>query len=647
MKITELKCPACGGDLKIDKDHKNFATCEYCNSSFALEWEQEKVIVLGQTGGGNGMPQKPAGNVPGGKGSNGKTVPAIIITVSLFLLLFIARVAFRLWRIGQYPPYRPYSESLPQLPATDSMVETEENPYFADEETEVPLSGIYAALAESIFGKPADEITDSELSRIQWLETAYDWDYLLVGYSFSNPLEDESAELTWLSFSRDGSGGTQSLRHFTGLKKLNVDGSLQAVDIEGLALESIGCYASSPEELAGLLGDTSAVKEIRLNGGVDSLNGLTDFPNLETFYVDGYELTDISPLAGQPALKSLTLESCDAVTDFSVLNVMHSLEELELDTENLKALNFLAGMENLKCLRIDEAAILTLDGLEERPELEILKVEDCSNLKNMSALENLTSLQELYIELPYDCQPPNLGRLTGLRRLELSNFDDCSFLSGMTELVSLRLSGCELGNGIPFSGLTKLEELSLGANIGLGQPTEFIADFPALQKLDLRGVITYDDISGILSIPTLAQLDISGMECEINFSKVKENPSLQELRMDGLKLYENVQVSGSNGFISVGWDDVTLSDHVDFLSCFPSLRTLSIGDNELTDIDFAQTLPALEQLDISGNFITDLKPLAGLANLKSVICTGNPISNDRVLNEKVAIINDSDASSGQ
>ena len=646
MKITELKCPACGGDLKIDKEHKNFATCEYCNSSFALEWEHEKVIVLGQTDYRN-IPRQPAENSR--KGNGGDRFPAIVITICLFVLTLVARTAFRLSRTGQYPPNRPSVESQPQISTADSMWETDENPpvYFADEETEPHLSGIYALLAENIFGKPADEVTSSELSKIQWLETAYDWDYLLIGYSFSNPLEDHTAELTWLTFSRDNSGGSESLRHFTGLKKLNVDSSLQKSDIEGLALQSIGCYASSPKKVAELIGDTSSIKELRLNVAVSSLDGLTDFPNLETLYIDGYELTDISPLAGQPALKSLTLESCDAVTDFSVLNVMHSLEELELDTKNLKALTFLAGMENLKCLRIDKAAILTLDGLDERPELKTLKLEDCDNLKDMSALENLTNLQELYIELPYDCQPPDLSRMTGIRRLELSNFDDCSFLSGMTELVSLRLSGCELRDGTLFSGLTKMEELSLGANIGLGQPTKFIVGFPALRKLDLRGVLTYDDISGILSMPTLVQLDISGMECEINFDKVKENPSLQELRMDGLTLYENVEVYNSGGVVSVYWDDVTLNEHTDFLSCFPSLRTLGIGDNELTDIGFAQNLPALEELDISGNFITDIKPLASLANLKSVTCTDNPISNDRVLNEKVAIINASDTFSGQ
>lgn len=258
----------------------------------------------------------------------------------------------------------------------------------------------------------------------------------------------------------------------------------------------------------------------------------------------------------------------------------------------------------------------------------------------MEAIESLTNLKELYVDLPYDCPQPDLSRLTKLTKLGLVQFEDCSFLSGMTELASLSLSNCTLESAAPLSNLTKMEELSLSSYGSLGQSVAFIPGFPSLKKLNLTGFTTYDDISGIFNIPTLTVLNMNGMECEIAFDKINDNPSLTELHMDGVLLYENVKVSGGGGMYSIDWDDVTLNDHTGFLTHFPSLKILSIAENELTDISFAESLPVLEQIDISDNFVTDLKPLAGLSELKSVTCTGNPISNYRVVGDKVTVISE-------
>ncbi len=653
MKITELKCPACGGDLKIDKENKNFAVCEYCNTSFALEWEHEEATLTGRIH--YEVPQKPPVQKQTGWEPYGwKRGLALGIIGVVLILALNAKGIYSRWQMehNQSPASKLTAEDSIRESIRENIKETESETArditaeidamlgSSDAETETSLTGAIGAMAEAVFGKPSDEITDGELAKIQWIETDYDWDYFLVGYSFSNPFEDEDAELTWLSFSRDIPTGKECLNRFTGLKKLNTSLSIGKNSLAGLSLNSIGCYASSPAEMAELLTDTSQLKEIRLNSGVESLDGLEQFPNLESLYIDGYSLTDFSKIVSLPSLKSLTLESCDGINDFSVFRVMDSLEELDIDSENLKSLDFLSGMKSLKSLRIADAALLTLDGLEERTQLETLMLEDCDNLKNMTALESLTGLKELYIELPYNCPQPDLSGMTQLKKLGLSQFQDCSFLSGMTELVSLHLTGCELKESTSLANLTNMEELSLSTNIGRGQSLDFITHFPALKTLSLQGVTTYDDISAIFSIPTLRSLDISGMECEIAFDRLKDNPSLEELYMDGLLLYENAEVYGSDGFYSVYWDDVVLNEHTDFLAHFPSLSVLSIADNELTDIHFAENLPALEYIDLSDNFVTDLTPLSGSGGLQAVICTGNPVSNYRVLGDNVLVISE-------
>lgn len=638
MKITKLKCPACGGDLKIDNEHQNFAVCEYCNSSFALEWDHEKATLSGQTSW-----QPPRNTATGWEAGGWKRLLAVVAGLLLIISPSAISIYHRWQRahsIPRTPAATPSFTAPPQQSALDSEIYFEENAPEEQEQEKAPLAGALGILAETVFGKPADQITDSELAKIQWIETASDWDYLQIGYSFSNPLEEKNAELTWLSLSDDLSLGKECLNRFTGLKKLNIQNHLTQSDIGGLSLESIGCYASSPEEIAALCTDVSNMKEIRLNAGAETLDGLDRFQNLETLYIDNIDSPDISQIVNLPSLKSLTLEYCDSLSDFSVFRVMDSLEELDVESENLKSLDFLPAMQSLKKLRVADAGILTLSGLEDLTELETLTIEDCSNLKNMEAVENLTGLQELYLELPYDCPQPDLSKLTQLSRLGLSQFEDCAFLSGMTELTSLSLSNCALENTVSLSNLVKMEELSLRNYSSLGQPIGFLYGFPSLKKLNLAGVATYDDISGIFNIPTLAYLNMNGMECEIAFDRIKDNPSLTELHMDGLLLYENVNVSGGGGIYSVGWDDVTLDDHTGFLSHFPSLAILSIAENELTDISFAENLPLLEQIDISDNFVTDLKPLSGLGKLKAVTCTGNSVSNYRVLDDKVTVISE-------
>jgi hypothetical protein len=156
--------------------------------------------------------------------------------------------------------------------------------------------------------------------------------------------------------------------------------------------------------------------------------------------------------------------------------------------------------------------------------------------------------------------------------------------------------------------------------------------------LDLQGTSTYDDISWAFNSGTIKELNISGMECEINFDLIGENHVLETLSMDGLVLYNNVQVSGGGGIVYVDWDDVELDEHTEFLGRLKGLKNLSIAENELTDIAFAGELSALETIDLSENYVTDLKPLTGLKSLKRVTCTGNPISNERVLGEKVLVI---------
>ena len=108
--------------------------------------------------------------------------------------------------------------------------------------------------------------------------------------------------------------------------------------------------------------------------------------------------------------------------------------------------------------------------------------------------------------------------------------------------------------------------------------------------------------------------------------------------MSGIKLYENVSVSDGGGIVYVDWDNVFLSDHLDFLRSFPNLRRLDISGNEIKDLNFAESLVKLEEIDLSDNYVTEIRPLAASPALRFVNCKGNPIGNLQVLGEDVVIL---------
>lgn len=649
MKITELRCTACNGTLKIDEKNPNIAECEYCRTRYTIEWDNENTKLTEipqmrytphpQTSSGN--PARTSGSYSsqqkkktGWEPYGWKRGAAVAGAGFVIMALVLGPLVYRKWQAEHIA----LPTDVQSSPAGEGRDELKAEGREAVRE--VPLSGCIGKMAETAFNLPAKEIPQADLDKIVWIETRATMDTLEAGYSFENPLENEDAALTWVEIPRDGEWGMGSLSRFHGLKSLNVrSGNVRKSDLEGLTLESFGGYFASPALLAEVLGQTDGLKEIRLNGSVESLDGLDAFPDLESLSVYGSDLTEIKEVVAVKNLKSLRLENCDELRDFSVFSVLGNLESLHIESEALKDLGFISGMKNLKRLEVLDAAIMNLDSLASRPELEALTIENCDEMKSAAGVSNLVNLKELSLELGYECPEPDLSALTQVEKLSLAQFKNCGFLRNMTELTSLTLDNCSIEDGSGLSALVKLRELKCTAFVGqLARDYRFVTSFPALESLDIRGMATYYDISGFFNMPALKSLNISGMECEINFSKLADNPSLETLKMDGIKLYKNVQVSGVGGIQYVNWDDVVLNENLDFLTHYTGLKTLSIADNDLTGIEFAASLPLLEKIDLSENYVTDLKPLSGLSSLREVDCAGNPISNYRVLRENVAVL---------
>ncbi len=641
MKITELRCSACDGTLKVDENNPNFAECEYCHTKFTIEWDHP-----GTPGRGDAhLKQIPAriNYIPIPEREEKKTgwepygwKRGIAVAILGFVLL-----------VGVNIPaiYRRYKMDHSQEVAVSSEAEAAAGKEHTGEEADpgakaLRPTGLLAFFSEIVFGRPMEEITESELAKIQWLEIGSDIDFRKVGYSFDDPLANPDAELTWVKFPRDDypDADLSCLPAFTGLKRIGTNQSLSPGDVRGLSLTAIRGYFDSMEQVAALLDDPSALRYLDITSTPVNLQGIEQFAGLETLVINSDQIDEVRNLVNMKSLKTLSLDMYDGSMDFSIFGMMPWLESLTVRSQNVRDLGFVSKMNGLKALCVENGAFLTLAPLAGCTNLEELSIKSCDELKDMSAVSSLTGLKKLALDLPYGCPEPDLGGLGGIRELYLESFDQTGFLKNMSGLETLTLDSCETGPPSDFDNLPNLKSLKCTSFGRAERDYGFIAGLSGLEEVDLHGTITYGDISGIFNLPALKRLNISNMECEINFDKIAENTTLESLSIDSIKLYKNVQVSGGGGIVYVDWDDVNFTEHLTFLEKLKGLKELSIRENELTEIGFAASLGALESIDFADNYVTDLSPLSGLKALSAVDCSENPISNYEILGDSVVII---------
>lgn len=511
------------------------------------------------------------------------------------------------------------------------------------------FQGVLAEFISRVYQVPANEVKEGQLAKIKQLTIVRDFNLWHIGYSYETPgppvfpvTEDGesftfgSEGLTWVDFPSESALSLNGLSLFTGLQKLDVCNSLTAGDVKGLPLVSISAYFDNPAQAASILEHPENIKELGFNAGVDDLEGINQFGNLEYLYLDVSELKDIDALVNLKKLKNLTIDCDEMLTDFAVIGKLSELETLRLDAEGLKSTDFVSQLSHLRQLEIVDSQIQSLNGLDRCTALETLSVTGCPELKNLSAVEALPGLRELVLDVPYNCPVPDLERLSGLKKLSLLYVEDCSFLENMTELTELHLRGCTLPETFDASKLTSLKSLSFTHQSCFGELSS-IEKILSLERLDLQGTETYQDLSGIFSLPHLRELNLNNAQCEIDFVAVPQNPSLEILHMNHMTLYKNAKIEGSGGFLSIYYDDVELEDHLDVFCQFPSLKELYLSENGLTDLSFAEKIPTLEVLDISNNYITKLSPLVGLPSLRKVICGDNPLESSEGLGDFVII----------
>ena len=294
---------------------------------------------------------------------------------------------------------------------------------------------------------------------------------------------------------------------------------------------------------------------------------------------------DLVNLAQMTDLKSLDLEGNEAISDLSPLIGLTSLEALSLPLPSrILDLSPLAGLTNLKELSISG---------EWRENPPVNEIKDFSPLASLSQMENLV--------------------------LVVTDLEDLSFLSGMTGLTRLKLSGTVLTADLTaLKGLTHLKELNL----------------------DTYGLQSLSGLEGMAGLEMLEIADDAGSTFVRDLSSLKDLTNLRVLRfrISGYSSY-NTDLASLSGLTNleeliVPGGDGTVELDLTPLANLKHLKVLNTGCNAV-DLGPLAGLKELTQLDLenggfgptSGNVeYTSLAPLAGLENLTALTIRNSHVS---------------------
>ena len=272
-------------------------------------------------------------------------------------------------------------------------------------------------------------------------------------------------------------------------------------------------------------------------------------------------------------------------------------------------------------------------------ELEVpAEVNDLSDLALMTHLRKLTIAER---------EIPSLNFLSGMSLLEELHITGCRIGEGMNvigtlpSLKKLTLSDCGLSTIAELSNALMLLELDLSNN-AIGDITP-LSGMTALEKLDLSENAV-SDLSALAGVVMLKQVDVSHNALS-SIAPLTSCAGMTELDVSYNSITEIGAVKNMLLLKAFRADHNSISA-ISALSVCSELEVLSISNNAVTDLSAVAGLVKITDLDFSHNAVaampklpkdcalvnvngehnvlTDVTPLGGMENLNCVYLDYNP-----------------------
>lgn len=255
---------------------------------------------------------------------------------------------------------------------------------------------------------------------------------------------------------------------------------------------------------------------------------------------------------------------------------------------------------------------------------------DLSDLRHLPYLEKLTITSREITDLSF------LSGMTHLRELDLSGCTlraDLAALNTLPELERLSLKGCSLSSIAFLEGAPALKELDLSGNaIGNLNP---LASIPTLQVLNLRDNAVAV-LKPLVGLKELTHLDLAE-NVLTDLTPISGCSKLTALDVSGNKLTSIAPVQNLTALTTFRAEKNQLTDCAALALC-TELRTLDISNNQLTDITMLSSLAKMTDFDFSNNQVTALPALPDSAALVTINGAYNQLSSLQPL-DKISSLN--------
>ncbi|TRX55906.1 leucine-rich repeat domain-containing protein [Thalassomonas sp. M1454] len=338
--------------------------------------------------------------------------------------------------------------------------------------------------------------------------------------------------------------------------------------------------------------------------------------------------------------------------DGSDLDDTSILEIKDLDCSEFKEMTHTDNLQyftHLNSISFKNAQLTDLSVLAELTNLKSLSIQNMPELVNFDFLTNLTNLEKLDLT---GSKFNNLGALVGLTKLSNLNLNgalvsDLTSLSSLVNLNSLDVSYTQVSDLTFTESMTNLSSLyAHNSNV------QTLPDFTKLVKLN--DVSFYDnnivDISPLANLVAFTSLDLHGNKIK-NLNPLSSLTSLQTLNLSDNDINSLAGIEALTELTSLSLNINPITDF-SALSSLTKLEALNLSETGVSDLSIIEASTALTYLDVSNNTIvetevdpqtqeetvtvisslTDVSPLAVHTNLTTLLANNNTIDNFNSLN---------------
>ena len=359
--------------------------------------------------------------------------------------------------------------------------------------------------------------------------------------------------------------------------------------------------------------------------------------NLRYLNLDNNDLTDLSPVSGLTDLEQINVNNNPDLTDLSPLAGLTELRYVNFNGSPVADYSFMAGMTKLEYVQLDNVQedmdLSFLSGLT-----NVKNIVINGNISDLSFLSGMTGLRSLNLQVSPSLEELDLSfaaNMTELTHLQIYNYGqdavsvtDLTPLAGLTKLQELSIPA-EVKSLAPLAGLTELRSLNLETRNGNSSyyPLTDISALSGMTKLASlsMGLGDVKDLSPISGLANLTQLYLYG---NFNCPDLQFLSGLAKLTNLSLELGDVKDLSPVSGLTSLTdlqiYGNFSCSD-LQFLSGLTKLRTLQIRPNNgegataLTSLKGLENLTELRELHVNGlGNLTDVEPLANLIKLTTL-----------------------------